>query len=158
MNDFHRANLLTLAQGLMRAVPPPTFDMTDFIAVPNPDYDADVVDGWEDETNPLQLESEFKLELYHECGTTACAVGHGPLFGIAPVPYENWKDYMYRAFGVTMWDDEYEWLFSADWADTDNTPVGAAARIFYHLATGETQVKNYAQMVKSYTEATLVPA
>lgn len=45
------------------------------------------------------------------CGTCACAVGHGPLAGIRPLPDEAWHEYEERAFGVSVRDDDWEYLF-----------------------------------------------
>ncbi len=67
-----------------------------------------------------------------ECGTVACAVGHGPAAGVAARPREGWTQYQYRAFG-----NLHAALFAADWTGTDNTPHGAAARICWLLNSPE---------------------
>jgi len=67
------------------------------------------------------------------CGTAACAAGHGPVAGIAPLDGETWLVYSRRAFAT---GDEWQWCFDEDWSQIDNTAHGAAARIEYLLNTG----------------------
>ncbi len=67
------------------------------------------------------------------CGTVACAVGHGPNAGIAPLPVEDWVDYTERAFGVGRSTDANMVFFGGIWTGWDNTPRGAGARIAYLL-------------------------
>lgn len=69
-----------------------------------------------------------------ECGTVACAVGHGPAAGLAALPGENWEAYEQRVFGVTL--AEWTWCFASSWGAIDNTPQGAAKRIRYMLELG----------------------
>jgi hypothetical protein len=67
-----------------------------------------------------------------ECGTTACAAGHGPVAGVAALPNESWGHYIQRAFcefGGTV----YSAAFSEYWAPVDNSARGAAARILFML-------------------------
>jgi hypothetical protein len=68
-----------------------------------------------------------------ECGTSACAAGHGPVAGIVPRPNEGWAQYTGRAFGA-VFSAYVDWLFHPGWDWEDNTPRGAAARIAYALA------------------------
>lgn len=70
-----------------------------------------------------------------ECGTVACAAGHGPSLGIEARPRERWISYAERVFGVAT-DQDYYWISAGFWARTDNTPRGAAARIRYALRHG----------------------
>ena len=67
-----------------------------------------------------------------ECGTVACAAGHGPSFGIEVERGEIWIGYIQRVFR----SGSYEWCFSDQWAKEDNTPQGAALRILYMLDCG----------------------
>jgi hypothetical protein len=67
-----------------------------------------------------------------QCGTSACAAGHGPVAGIAPLPEEGWALYTVRAFGG-YYSPYTDWLFHPSWDYKDNTPRGAAARIAYAL-------------------------
>ena len=69
-----------------------------------------------------------------ECGTVACALGHAPNVPGIPKPLvegENWYAYSDRVLGLG--DKDWEWCFSSDWAEVDNTPQGAATRIRYLL-------------------------
>lgn len=78
----------------------------------------------------------------NERGAVACAVGHGPAAGIRP------RKHHWRGNGRIGWvsyseelllpDGEvWDFLFSNGWAERDNTPRGAAARIRYVLSGGE---------------------
>lgn len=80
-----------------------------------------------------------------DCGSVACAVGHGPAAHIFMLPDEltggwgdgpQWSSYVERVFGFPPDSDEFRWLFSPEWARQDNTPQGAAKRIDYLLANG----------------------
>lgn len=117
-----RANLIILADFLERVVPPPKFDISAYL------MDAD------GEITP----DSAKNKVYKSCGTTACAAGHGPLAGIKWKESDgsDWNSYCTRAFGAPPISNLWEWLFSPDWADIDNTPEGAAARIKWYLAHG----------------------
>lgn len=85
-----------------------------------------------------------------ECGTSACAVGHGPAAGLFFREneffeyedghiYPNWSVYCRRAFiddGFTTNGVAWSFLFSSSWRHVDNTTRGAAARIRYFLDNG----------------------
>lgn len=114
--DEQRANLATLA-AYLRTLPAeyPDFSMDDFTA-----------DGG-------------RVAVQPECGTAACAAGHGINAGVSALAGESWYDYSVRSFapdeywkGPSPWD----WCFSANWSDIDNTAHGAADRITYMLAHG----------------------
>jgi len=62
-----------------------------------------------------------------DCGTVACAAGHGPAAGIEPLPGEYWATYTQRVFSASPW------MFASDWSRHDNTAHGAAKRIVYAL-------------------------
>jgi hypothetical protein len=117
IDDFRRGNLLKLAEYLEHLPPEREFDMSTF---------ADRYD-----LIPFTLSVAHRLE----CGTIGCAVGHGPCAGIDPEPGEEWTCYSDRVF-VEHGSDEWDWLFDMEWADVDNTPQGAAARIRYLLEHG----------------------
>jgi hypothetical protein len=69
------------------------------------------------------------------CGTVGCALGHAT-YCVAPKGInEDWDDYGNRLFDL-LGDDEWEWLFDADWCEVDNTPEGAAVRIDILLESG----------------------
>lgn len=119
----HRENLEKLANFLDRVVPPPKFDMTMYLSDSN--------NRW------LNLDDAVK-STYMECGTSACAVGHGPLAGIRKLRTDgSWEGYCKRVFGIDSYhEDDWNWLFSDKWAMRDNTPEGAAARIRWYLMHG----------------------
>jgi hypothetical protein len=66
------------------------------------------------------------------CGTVACAVGHGPAAGIPMNESEapgGWEMYARRVFGTPFFSGKFDYLFGPSWESIDNTPRGAAARI-----------------------------
>ena len=69
------------------------------------------------------------------CGTVGCAAGHGPSLGIKVKKGEGWTDYSRRVFTHGN-SRTFKWCFHQLWADCDNTPQGAALRIFYMLDFG----------------------
>lgn len=79
----------------------------------------------------------------HLCGTTACAVGHGPAAGILfrPSDFEelygrtllNWEAYYNRFTPIAS----FHWAFGDTWESVDNHHWGAAARIRYLLKHGK---------------------
>lgn len=69
-----------------------------------------------------------------DCGTIACAIGHGPAAGLPAKDGEGWLSYSKRVFDTTP--REWDWCFSADWQTTDNTPQGAAKRIRHLIEFG----------------------
>jgi hypothetical protein len=71
-----------------------------------------------------------------ECGTVACAVGHGPAAGIRIYGDWDWESYADRVFGELPYDD-FSYMFGSSWCDTDNTPKGAAARIRTFVELGK---------------------
>jgi hypothetical protein len=71
-----------------------------------------------------------------DCGTVACAVGHGPSAGIRVYGDSDWESYADRVFGELPHDD-FTYMFGSSWCDTDNTPKGAAARIRTFVELGK---------------------
>ena len=140
ITDIQRKNLIDLADFLDRHVPPPNFGMNCFVKP---------ADIFPDNDDPNENPNLATPEVYNQCGTVACAVGHGPLMGLKPLPEDTWYDYSYRNFGATMTystttgervaaesDDLWAWLFDGRWHQTDNTAKGAAARIRWYLENG----------------------
>ena len=96
------------------------------------------------------VQDDFNMAHFHpytteacknECGTSACAVGHGPSAGIEPLKDEKWISYSGRVFiemtgNVTLASLAWDWCFSDGWADVDNTARGASRRIDYLLEHG----------------------
>ena len=141
-----RGNLARLADLLERVVPPPEFDMSCYLRT-SPvrrlavDEELNRVKNWSDmtvrwrEIDPVRNAGLATRELYQECGTVACAAGHGPMAGVPARPGEDWYDYTERCF--TGGDnDAFNYMFGAQWKKIDNTPKGAAARIRRYLAEG----------------------
>jgi len=69
----------------------------------------------------------------HACGTAGCFIGWGPAAGIRAQPHEDWPQYSGRVSGFSFETPlkGWGWLFGEEWAETDNTPEGAAARWYY---------------------------
>lgn len=91
--------------------------------------------------------SEGKLDTaFAECGTAGCAVGHGPDAGI-PIPLDDdywiffsdsgphprWTTYSDLFIDGMSQGTWWTWCFSDAWARCDDTPHGAAKRIWYML-------------------------
>lgn len=83
----------------------------------------------------------------NNCGTVACALGHGPAAGIKVPPtalYKragtiigvNWGRYSDETLGIGD-NNDWEFLFGGSWDLADNHHYGAAARIRYFLANGD---------------------
>jgi hypothetical protein len=77
-----------------------------------------------------------------ECGTVACAVGHGPAAGV-PVTSKDrgWYAYAERCFVGTSHDSydfyvNFVFIFDGDWSGIDNSVKGVCARIGYFLTEG----------------------
>jgi hypothetical protein len=86
-----------------------------------------------------------------ECNTAACALGHSFAAGL---PYNNesfWEDYCQDVFGISVNSRIYDWCFSSDWTETDNTPKGAAKRIYY-LLENETIPVNFGYANLAFVE------
>lgn len=134
MNQKHRDNLAKLAtylEGLPKSYK--HFQMHTFAGhngtCPLGDVDQIIIDDPE--------------KFYTNCGTIACAIGHGPAAGIK-IPKAatytcfyagrqiSWDRYSYEMFCPE--GDEWHWMFSGEWKGRDNTHRGAAARIRYVLA------------------------
>jgi len=61
-----------------------------------------------------------------ECGTVACALGHGPAAGVTTTS-DDWMEYYLANFSGDHY--VYDWCFHNDWVEIDNTHQGAALRI-----------------------------
>ena len=74
----------------------------------------------------------------YDCGTVACAVGHGPAAGVRVYGDMGWGAYCARVFGIDRWVSRktFEYPFGSEWMVYDNTPQGAAARIRTYLDSG----------------------
>lgn len=85
----------------------------------------------------LTGDTSLFVENINECGTSACAVGHGPTIkGLEAYRSETWREYTERVFGVTTFDETFTYLFGSEWANRDNTIDGAIDRIETYLHSG----------------------
>lgn len=104
---------------------------------------ADFTNQW---MSPEELKQYQTDPTYNPCGSAACAVGHAPAAGIKVDPStitqqildgystDIWDAYVQAAFGIKFDSTAFEFMFGGGWADHDNTPKGAAARIRYVVA------------------------
>jgi len=67
-----------------------------------------------------------------DCGTSGCAIGHGPFAGIIKAKDEGFAVYGHRCF-IEHYSKEWEWCFSSNWKYIDNSAKGAAKRIYMFL-------------------------
>ena len=124
------------------------------------DYGIHTVGGQDRKANLIKLsaylktvEDDFDMKHFNQynqhacknaCGTSACAVGHGPSAGIEPLKDESWIKYSKRVFieftGNEPAELAWEWCFSDEWSEVDNTASGAARRIDYLLEHGLAEV------------------
>ena len=143
---MRRGNLEKLARFLEHRIEPPKFDMSSFMT-----FEGRWVDNMVEALEAFYDEFEEKGDqtaVYNHCGTSACAVGHGPLAGIPIKKREDWVDYANRVFinqSAGSGGETWSFLFSGDWKDHDNTPIGAAARIWYLFENG-TPVNRYGEV------------
>lgn len=98
----------------------------------------------------------------NDCASSACAVGHyaqmlgwelspmgvKPVEGFTVAPSScflsaegkmRWSDFSRIMIGLSIGGEtkgDWNWLFSGEWEDVDDTILGAAARIDYYLANG----------------------
>ena len=82
--------------------------------------------------------SEALALSWRDCGAVGCALGHAPELGGAFTPKsgEVWEDYCERVFGIHAYSSEWDWMFSWNWGEMDNTPRGAAQRIRWLAKNG----------------------
>lgn len=74
-----------------------------------------------------------------ECDSVGCILGHCtvletgefPRFTSGSIDFTAWEE----SFTGTS-DDEWNWCFSDNWSETDNTPEGAALRIEWLIKNG----------------------
>lgn len=96
--------------------------------------------------------------IINECGSVACALGHGFAAGVEPEKAArymygvHWYKYSEQFVGYDMTLQVF--LFVADWQYIDNTHHGAAARIRYVLDGGElpsgAPLKDMIELYQSY--------
>jgi hypothetical protein len=112
--------------------------------------------------NHYRSEGSHVCEFVSEtnCGTVGCALGWAPVTGIKALaaleedyfnPRElSFRWYCDRVFELKHSSMYWDWCFSDEWADTDNTPKGSAIRIMY-LLNHEEGVKYWGRWVKYFS-------
>lgn len=145
VNGVHIANMKKLAAYLKRL--PANykhFNMASYLNCPN--------EGIIWEGGPVRALHEINV-----CGSAACALGHGPSAGIAPVQHDDtWTDYLEQHFLERGADtSEWDWCFSDDWRHIDNTPKGAGLRIEYMLK--HSVPDNLYDQINGYVELAYLP-
>lgn len=86
-------------------------------------------------TSPSEIVPKDVKIKYHNCGTVACALGHAPLI-FPSFSGESWAEYTARVFDLRTFGLSWNYMFSAEWEEFDNTPSGAATRIRYWCRNG----------------------
>jgi len=126
--EQHRKNLKQLADYLL-SLPKDykSFDMQQFV-----------------ETQGSETDIEKRLiegETVPQCGAVACAMGHSTDAGLSVSSYMDGESIDWRQTGIDLYGvdsvrtgEAWDWAFSSDWADLDNTPQGAGKRILYLLS------------------------
>lgn len=74
-----------------------------------------------------------------ECDSVGCVLGHCTVLETGELPR-----YLNRSIDFIAWEEsftgttqeEWEWCFSDNWSETDNTPEGAALRIEWLIKNG----------------------
>lgn len=123
--EGNRENLQKLIDGAKMYATrfPDQFDMTSF--------------------NSNDADPDTAAEKIHNCGTSACFAGIGPVVpGLEAKPdHDYWSLYIEDTFSITS-DDDYNtwmWLFGAEWGEA-NRPTGtiwhAIGRAEYALEVG----------------------
>ena len=106
------------------------FRMASYVA----HYDADDDLSYEFDLGEADTDRVFN------CGTCACAVGHGPLAGIHPLPDEGWYEYEKRVFGLTITkNDDWNYLFGT--SNPDDAKAAASRIREYLKRTATTQTE-----------------
>lgn len=129
LTPFHIANLAKLAD-FLDALPDnyAHFRMANYFGKYYEDDEHPYPDAEPSEVDPARLIN---------CGTCACAVGHGIAAGIEAMRGENWHEYERRAFGVSVRDPNFEaWDFMFG-PDNPDDAKAAARRIREVLAGAE---------------------
>lgn len=126
LSDFQKSNLKKLADYLIKLPEDyEHFDMSIFYHTTN------------DDTMAYEYMVPSILNL-NRCGTVACALGHGPAAGIIPDDLGiSWEEYSSYFINEDFEDGLWPFLFSDDWTGIDNTPQGAAKRIYWILDGNE---------------------
>lgn len=124
----NRENLKILSDGLLGLIP--SIEDTSQVHFDMESY-SDVNEA--DDSYFHRNNAEIKMKT---CGSVGCAIGWAPFFGIEKHLNEDWIDFSERVFGLSNGSDEWDYLFSSDWGDVDNSKKGAGLRIKNFLEHG----------------------
>jgi len=112
---MNRENLRLMAEYLL-TIPPEMFDMLHF---------------------------RDRCETTAKCGTVGCVLGHCtvldpnpeliPLYDNGGIHFGEWSE---KFTGLPVGSDKWNFCFSHQWAEFDNTPKGASDRILMLLDSG----------------------
>ncbi len=78
----------------------------------------------------------------HECNSIGCVIGHCTVLDKPEnIPYRTDGELDFYAWsekftGIEFMSPVWDWCFSGDWGEVDNTTEGAAKRIEYLLEKG----------------------
>lgn len=124
---------------------------------------------------------KFDMETFyspnpHLCGSSACAIGHYAIMlgwepvngGVSPPAKQGlencpadrgevlgWMTFSRQVLGLKSrgaTEHDWNWMFSGEWGDVDNTALGAAARIDYYLEHGVPDSFSVSTSVNKYNE------
>jgi len=100
-------------------------------------------------------DGEIEMHLpNNDCGSIGCALGWAPkIKGLEAIDIDvdsdkdfSFSKYCDRVLELPNESEEWDWCFSADWTDIDNTPYGASLRIRELAETG-LPTYSYTQMI-----------
>lgn len=80
---------------------------------------------------------EFIPPQAHNCGTSMCALGHGPRAGLGALDDEDWVDYGSRLFETSWWWKDMQWCFSGRWDEYYPDLKHAVKRMRYLIEHGK---------------------
>lgn len=113
--------------------------LADYLAALPKDYehfDMGVFCKEEDSISKRARELEPE-EAKNVCGSSMCAVGHGPNAGLEPQKSESWIEYAERTFGRYWWDRTMQWCFSGGWDGSFPSIDHAIDRLCFVVKSGE---------------------
>lgn len=132
------ANIVKLRDHLKRYGVARNFHMGFFGATPINGLSIEEINVEDDNTYTMIRHPHHAATSPSACGSVACMVGHAPSAGIPALDDESyWWEYVERVFGSDMSDDPiWVWLFSEEWAYTDNTLAGGISRLTIAIEKG----------------------
>lgn len=124
MNDEQASNVAVLALGLKGLKDASHFDMSWYCTLHNVGQDG--------------ISGDIRKH-YVACGSSCCALGHGPIFGVkTPEGVREWGDYSHITMDLNFNTDCDRWLFAFG-ADHPDDPVAAAHRLVWLLMNRDSE-------------------